>query len=588
MCRPRSCRPRLSPLSARAGSSGAFALWQTLALTCLLAGGAGCGDDPEDLGATGSYGASDGDSDDDPDTGDDAEEAVLVPARGISIVEVEANQGTRVALTDADGEWVGPDARNMKLVRDRDTLIRIHYVVDENWRERPVVARLTLDTGVGAPIVHEQTREVAGDSSRTGLERAFYFGLTAAAGETMPGTTIQVELLEPSEDAALETPPEPDRPRVVAPVDGPAWIGFESDAMQLKVLLVPIHYTGGGKDTVPELDEAHAKQLVDALHERNPVQEVVYQIRGQIEYDKPLDNLGSLLPLMAAVKQADGADANVYYHAFIDIGCPVVGCGAMGVAGIANLAGDSQAASLTRVGASVWWRSPNTGTIAQTIGTFVHEVGHNQGLAHVACPGVQAAGPDPAYPYADGKIGQWGFGIRSFTLHNPTSSHDYMSYCGNTWGSDWTYAKAYARIQTLTQWDLGDASEGAEPEPLLVGALYPDGAEEWFVLPGEFELESLVPDEQLVFVRDGVRVEQPATIVRLSDGATRWVIGPMPAATTLAELDHVEHRHAGAVRRVIPREAIVDVAEIRPRGVAGFDLVPGLGSGLGSGLVRGR
>jgi hypothetical protein len=546
----------------------------TIAALALVAS-SGCGDptafadtdDVDGLDGRDDAGDQDGQAD-----GDQATPIDWVPAHGISIVEVEANQGTRIAITNADGDWVGPGARNMRLVGDRDTLLRVHWEVEPGWQPHDVLARLTLDTGSGDPIVREQTLHVASNSSRTGLDRAFYFGLTAARGETVPGAKFEVELFEAAEhhDTSLA------EARWAAPARGPELLGFESDPMQLKVLLVPIHYTGGGHDTIPDLSEDRVAALVDSLHERNPVQEIVYQVRGQIGYAKPMANLGELLPLMSAVKHNDGADPNVYYHAFIDIGCPVVGCGAMGVAGIAVLAGPGKDASLNRVGATVWWRNPNNGRIDQTVDTFVHEVGHNQGLGHVACPGIAAAGPDPSYPYADGKIGQWGFGIRSFSLHNPTSSHDYMTYCGNTWGSDWTYLKAYDRIRALTRWDTsdqaGDASREAEVEPwllgesVLVGALYPDGAEQWFTLPGGVEAEELVAGEAVVFESGGQRLEQPAKVMTLSDGETQWVVSPLPDAMTIDQVDQVEHIHEYAPRRVIPR------AQITVDFVAGTDI----------------
>ncbi|MFO7564222.1 MAG: zinc-dependent metalloprotease family protein, partial [Enhygromyxa sp.] len=291
--------------------------------------------------------------------------------------------------------------------------------------------------------------------------------------------------------------------------------------------------------------------------------EVRYQVRGHIGYDKPMTNLGSLLPLMSAVKQKDGADPNIYYHAFIDIGCPVVGCGSYGVAGIALVAGSGENAGNSRVAASVFWTS-KSGSISRTTDTFVHEVGHNQGLAHVACAGLEAASPDPNYPYEGGKIGEWGFGIRNFTIHNPSSSHDYMTYCGNSWGSDWTFLKTYNRIRTLTSWDFG-AAQQASPESeewvmgeeLVIGALYPDGSEEWFTLAGGIDVEDIAPSETLAFELGGQEFEQPTVIQTLSDGETKWVIAPLPEGAELAAVDQITHRRDGVVRRVITQDEIV-------------------------------
>lgn len=495
-----------------------------------------------------------------------ANELRWVPARGISILEVEANQGTRIALTDGTGDWRGPSERNMKLVSDRDTLLRVHWKVADGWQPHEVKARLILDVGNGEPIIREQTKMVTGDSTRTALDRTFYFGLIAAEGETVPGAKVRIELYEADVEQNTTLPLQVQ----AAPISGAEPIGFESDPMQMKVVLVPIHYTGLGNDRMPDLNEKNVKTLIDALYEENPVQEVKYKVRGHIGYDEPMVNLGALLPLMAAVKHKDGADPNIYYHAFIDIGCPVVGCGNYGVAGIAQMTGPSKNASLSRVAASVWWKD-HYGSIAQTTDTFVHEVGHNQGLAHVACPGVNAAGPDPNYPYPNGKIGEWGFGIRSFTLHNPTASHDYMSYCGNSWGSDWTFLKTYERIRMLTSWDMGAAelgpdlgpdlgyadSEWVMGEQMVIGALYPDGTEQWFTLPGGIDVEEIVPDETLEFDVAGQRFEQPAVVRTLSDGETQWVLAPLPEGTELAAVEQVTHLRRGEVRRVIPRAEIV-------------------------------
>lgn len=491
--------------------------------------------------------------------GPQAKEGNWVPAHGISILEVEANQGTRVALTSDTGEWFGPSQRKMKLVGNRDTLLRVHWAVAEGWKPHQVMARMTLERGSGEPIVREQVKTINGDSTRTALDRTFYFGLSGEKGETVPGARVMVELfeLDVERDTSLAKAVQ------TSPTTGLQPIGFESDPMQMKIVLVPVHYTGDGKDRMPDLSEANVKILIDSLYEENPVQEIKHQVRHHIVYDKPMTNLGALLPMLASLKHQDKTDPNIYYHAFIDIGCPVVGCGNFGVAGIALMAGSKQNASGQRVAASVFWAS-KTGNISRTAGTFVHEVGHNQGLAHVACAGTEAASPDPNYPHAGGKIGEWGFGIRNFTIHNPTSAHDYMSYCGNSWGSDWTFLKTYERIRTLTTWDQKGAELGSAPgsdewvmgEQLVVGALYPDGTEEWFSLPGAIDVEEIAPSETLALQLGGQEFEQPTVIHTLSDGETKWVVAPLPEGVDIAAVDQVTHLRDGEVRRVIPGQAI--------------------------------
>ena len=69
-------------------------------------------------------------------------------------------------------------------------------------------------------------------------------------------------------------------------------------------------------------------------------------------------------------------------------------------------------------------------------GVAAHEWGHNWGRNHAPCgnPG----GPDPAYPYAGGVIGVYGYDIVSGAL-KPPSYDDLMGYCSPEWISDYTY-----------------------------------------------------------------------------------------------------------------------------------------------------
>lgn len=501
---------------------------------------AGCGSDDatgnEEVGVT--QGGSESETGEIP--------ANWVPSKGISILEVEANQGTRVPIGQANGEWVGGEGRNTFLASERDTLIRVHFTVDPAWQPHEVMARLTLSGGgLTEPIVREQVITVMGDSTPTALDRTFYFGLVQTNGETKPGMLYQVELFErdTEQDAALEDGAN------VTPAAGPMAVGFESDPMQIKVVLVPIHYTGEGKNLMPDLGQENLDKFINSLYEQNPVQEVVYQIRSQpVSYTQTLNQLGSLLPMMAQTKEQDGADANVYYHAIINTDCFVEGCADAGTVGISYLPGDSQAESLSRVSATILY------DIDVSADTFVHETGHAQGLSHVFCPDGNSAGNDPAYPYTNGKIGNWGFGIRFYELHNPTSSHDYMTYCGNTWASDWTFHKTYNRIRTLTSWDFGAAAPDEDHwlgERLLVGAYYPDGSEEWFTIAGKIDPERIRPDQQIEFELGGELAVMPTVVQTLSDGKTQWVQAPLPSER-FADIDAITHVRADERRSVDP------------------------------------
>ncbi|MCC6242926.1 MAG: Ig-like domain-containing protein [Gemmatimonadaceae bacterium] len=71
--------------------------------------------------------------------------------------------------------------------------------------------------------------------------------------------------------------------------------------------------------------------------------------------------------------------------------------------------------------------------------TFAHEMGHTLGLRHAPCGG--AAGPDPAYPFADGRTGVYGMDTFNGNVIKLPNSTDLMTYCPNQWVSAYNYRK---------------------------------------------------------------------------------------------------------------------------------------------------
>ncbi len=464
------------------------------------------------------------------------EPAELTLARGISIDEIELNQGTRVPI-GFGGDWVdGPDRLGF-LISSRDSLLRVHFSVEDGWIPREIEARLTLGYPDGTSETLSQVRMVEESSQPHSLDGTFWFGIAAELGQTVAGTTYQLELWETTPGAGAEL--EEGLP--VNPAEGPKLIGFESVPMQIKVLLVPIEYNG----KVPDLSEAVQQQIVNNLYEQNPTNEIIWDVHSPVPYDSNLTNLGSLLSVMSQLRSAEGADPNLYYHALVDIGGASLG----GVLGISNLAGNNKVDSGSRVSATVLWSAnPSTGA-----DTFTHETGHAQGLSHVECPNGGAAGPDPAYPHDNGRIGNWGFGIRRFLMYDPDDAFDYMSYCGPSWVSDWTWNKTYKRIKTLTSWDIEDASGSAEPlETLLIGAIYPDGSREWWTVPGAINPEEISGQDRFEFELDGELIEGWGELDVLSDGKTQWVKVALPAAPE--RLGAITHIRGDQVQSIDPAQ----------------------------------
>ena len=256
-------------------------------------------------------------------------------------------------------------------------------------------------------------------------------------------------------------------------------------------------------------------------------------------YDGQLSSLSSLLPLIAQLRSDEAADPNVYYHALVDVGSQSLG----GVHGISYVANDSKDDAGSRVSATVVWSVDPTIAVE----AFTHETGHAQGLAHVQCPAAVADDPDPSFPHADGQIGDWGVGIQSLQVYDPAEVYDYMSYCGPTWVSDWTWNKTFDRIATLTAWDFEGNGHASEPEPaarLLVGAAHggsgADPSWVWWTMPGGVDAGRRSSVDRFEFeTAEGERVVSYADVSALSDQDTLWIKVALPAE--LGELTSIRY-----------------------------------------------
>ncbi|MFV8755950.1 hypothetical protein ACNOYE_35815 [Nannocystaceae bacterium ST9] len=473
----------------------------------------------------------------------DTEPKQQQPARGISITEIEINQGTRVAIGEG-GEWLAEDERSLGLIASRDALLRVHYTVEPGWVARDIEARLQLEFLDGTSQTISMVATVEGDSRPDPLDGGFWFKLGAA--QTLAETAYRVELWETQDELGLDLP-ERDWAN---PAAGPMPIGFEAIPLEIKVVFVPIHYLPLA--TTAPSDDAALAPLIDALYEQNPTNLVLFDVREPIDVDS-INDLGELLPAISELKVADEAAANVYYHALIDLGGPSLA----GRQGIGNIVGPDPGEGASRVAASVYW----LGNPLLAAETFNHEIGHNQGLSHVMCPNSEADGLEPDYPHVNGWIGNWGAAVIREQVFAPDEAFDYMSYCGPSWVSDWTWTKTRERIATLTAWDYQDADERAGQGWLLLGAVQADGRTRWWTAPGSIDPERTSADERVVFTSDeGERIERWARVDALAEGSTRWIQVELPLA--LDRVATIEHVHADELVEV-PRASVREV-EVRP------------------------
>jgi hypothetical protein len=282
--------------------------------------------------------------------------------------------------------------------------------------------------------------------------------------------------------------------------------------------MMPVVYDDGmgcSTNTATEITPEQEQRFLDYLHEQYPVQSVTLDFRRDtpIQWNEPLTSLAQLWAPLQEQRADENADPNVYFYALVNA-CVGGIDGAGGIA--AGIPPDTKAAAFERTASGLWISDTGFG-----YETLVHEIGHLHGRAHVFCAGGDAAGVDPSYPYEDGIIGVWGFGIRLFQLHSPTATRDFMTYCTPTWVSDWGWSKAFNRIRTLTAWDYEGPGAGGEPDgEVLIGLLFENGKEQWWRTPGAREAEHFSSGEVIEFDYGDAVIPSPTAVRVLEDGTT--------------------------------------------------------------------
>jgi hypothetical protein len=499
--------------------------WTSLGWTSLLcvAMPLGCGTgkigtDTDTMMLGGSETAGDGDGDSMP--------WEPIPARGdIELTQVVVNQAVDVPIS-MDGVWVGPNERNSYVVRNRDTLLRGFWEIPDDWVPRQITAKLELYYPDGTMLEAFDTKMVDGPSFPGDFDRGFMFALVA--DQVPDGLAYHMSLWEAgpgAEDQRESTTV------LESPIGGPQLIGIQPEPAEIKVVVMPVKYNDGmgcNTDTSTQITAEQEQTFIDNIHEQYPVQDVIFEFRRDtpIEWNEPLTSLAELWAPLQDQRAAENAAPNVYFYALVNA-CAGGIDGAGGIA--AGIVPDTKDVAYQRVASGLWI----DGNEQFGYDTIVHEVGHLNGRAHVFCAGGDAAGIDPSYPYEDGIIGVWGFGIRSFKLKSPTATRDFMTYCMPTWVSDWAWSKQFLRVRTLTSWDYEGNTGPHQPSgEVLIGLLLKDGREKWWRTPGGDAAEFYSSGESIeldVTDQDGeLQVLRSPTAVRELEDGTIMITAAVP------------------------------------------------------------
>lgn len=473
---------------------------------------------------------------------------VPIPARGgLEIDWVEANQGVGVAI-GREGAGVGGADRTSYLLQNRLTLIRAFWKpLPADWTPRKIEGRLTVSYPDGTEVVLTSKPTVDMDAFIGSLDRSFYWGLMKE--QVVPNIKFKVELFETG-PGFEELPEGANPPRL--PYEGSTFVGIENSDQVMRVTLVPFNYdSGDGCKTQPDISEKTMQIFQDQMYMMNPLDKLEFTIHESIDWNTKLEDFNELNLFMSKQRAEWGIEPERYLYGLVDVctgGLGGAGGKAFGIPMGAEM-GDAYQRVSSGLSLDVDFSSE----------TFVHEVGHSQGRLHVDCGG--AAGYDPTYPWDNGEIHDWGFGVINFKLYHPTVHKDYMTYCHPVWASSWGWNKVYPVIKELSSWDNAGA-----PKPVigsvLVGSIWPSGREDWFTVPGNVNPQQISAVHSVEFVIDGATVQQPAAwlpqpegdivniVTQLPDGwddvtAVTRVDGPKRFAVPVAGID--QHHRPRAV-----------------------------------------
>jgi hypothetical protein len=344
------------------------------------------------------------------ETGDGGGEAEVDYAQGIAIAEFSANQAVRIPLWD--GAEVDGSQRNARLLHDRMTMFRATYTIGADWEAREILGRLHLLYEDGTEQTGDSVVMVDGESSLEQVDSTFTFIIPRELAD--PSTQYYVELIEVDPSFVVDDP-EPSR----VPESGSLEIGFEALDSQINVVLVPVNDTSCGNTVT--IDDDFVADFVGNLRARYPVQDANVEVAEAVDVSG-----GNPISAIEQLYMAGGSPHDVQYYGVID------SCSSGGTQCLASL--------------------NNTGygevsTMASFNASAAFCLGLNHGLMHIDCPGTTNSGQfDPAYPYADGKAGVFGWNAYTSELFRPTVAYAMLAGCGTNWISDYEWSKLITRI----------------------------------------------------------------------------------------------------------------------------------------------
>jgi hypothetical protein len=364
---------------------------------------------------------------------------------GLSISEIAVYQGVKIPIARA-GAIVAE--RKAPVVQNREALIRVFVSRDARYTGQSVTATLYRTAGGVAMPAITDTKSIRATSSDADLVSTFNF--TVPTGGLPADVSYSVLITDPA-----ATPTSASSAGRYPNAGGQESLNVQSTGDKLKVVIVPIQLTAMGGRTADNSSAQleHYRKLFYAVY---PAVKIDISFRSVYASDQRVSGgqdsvaFTNLLREMVSLHSADGAARDVYYYgAFTSTDSFRTYCGLQCTTGLCGL--DSQGTSTHRACTGIGF----TNASAQTA---VHEIGHAFGRSHVGTTGTEA-GVDPAYPYANGSVGSWGYDIVNKTFFSPSNFTDFMGYGQRTWTSDYTYNALFKRMKLVNKPFLPEKSQ---------------------------------------------------------------------------------------------------------------------------------
>lgn len=323
-------------------------------------------------------------------------------------------------------------------------------VVEE--RDVAVVLTLTASGGGGTEMaeVGHLTQVLSVFDGRPEVE----FALPGTA--LTPGMTVSVELHEVG-----STSPGTYTDEDVWTSDPTTLDVVASERIELHIIPVQIQ----SSTLMPQTGQAQLDLIAARFLSMYPASGVDVIVEPQFTWNTPIGPFTgweALLGQITQMRTAASVPSNAYFYGlFMPTATEAEFCSGGCTLGLSNLPA-TPADDWAKSSIGVGFLENDT-----MVDTMLHEVGHAHGRLHAPCGG--AAGPDPAYPYANATIGVDGWDDDRESLLTATDHFDVMGYCFPIWISDYNYTALFTRINAVL------ARKSGAPTDWRLAVVYGDG-----------------------------------------------------------------------------------------------------------------